>query len=106
MLDIRSIKADACPKVSVSLLIETLHKDGPVDREVIQALTYYKLFHYEVFKSFEPKVLSVLGLFYKDENPTDLYSFLLAGIGRENKKRFGEWLTCSGQLILATVLES
>ena len=93
MLDIRSIKADACPKVSVSLLIETLHKDGPVDREVIQALTYYKLFHYEVFKSFESKVLSVLGLFYKDENPTDLYSFLLAGIGRENKKRFGEWLT-------------
>lgn len=93
MLDITCIKEDTCPQASIGELIETLHKDGPVNREVIQALTYYKLFHPDVFKSFESKVLSVLGLFYKDENPTDLYSFLLAGIGRENKKRFGEWLT-------------
>ncbi|WP_462177654.1 hypothetical protein [Pseudoalteromonas gelatinilytica] len=68
MLDIKNIKADEHPQVSVGELIDTLHKDGPVDSEVIQALTYYKLFHSEVFKSFESKILSVLGLFLKIRN--------------------------------------
>ncbi|WP_318460300.1 DEAD/DEAH box helicase [Photobacterium leiognathi] len=93
MLNIVDIKSDTDPSFSISCLIERLHKEGPIDNEVIQAITYYKLFHIEVFKNYEERLLSVLGLFYKNESPSDLFSFLLSGIGQENKKRFGALLT-------------
>ncbi|KJG07917.1 helicase [Photobacterium angustum] len=93
MLNILEIKSDTEPNSSVSCLIERLHKEGPINNEVIQAITYYKLFHIEVFKNYEERLLSVLGLFYKNESPSDLFSFLLSGIGQENKKRFGALLT-------------
>ncbi|MCG9964394.1 DEAD/DEAH box helicase [Shewanella cutis] len=93
MLVIKNIISDETPESSIGKLIENLHNNGPIDNKVIQALTYYKLFHNDTFNKFEAKILSVLGLFYKDISPSNLYSFVLSGIGRENKKVFGEWLT-------------
>ncbi|MCG3723503.1 DEAD/DEAH box helicase [Vibrio cincinnatiensis] len=93
MLKIVDIKSDADPSASICNLIDKLHKEGPVDNEVLQAITYYKIFHNKHFEEFEQKILSVLGLFYKNENPSDLFSYLLSGIGQEHKKRFGAFLT-------------
>lgn len=90
---IQDVKNDIDPSKSLELLLTLLHKDGPVDNSVIECVTYYKIFHAREFSIIEKKLISVLGLFYKNKTPEDLYSFILSGIGRTHKDKFGEYLT-------------
>jgi len=62
------------PKELLSSILRHLHKDGPVDQEKLEALAYLKHFHPEVIKESEPKLMYLLGLFYKAAEPTDLIS--------------------------------
>ena len=70
-----------------------MHSEGPIDNKLIEKLTYYKEFHTEEFAVLEEKIISVLGLFYKNTNPSNLYSFILGSIGNKYKIQYGEYLT-------------
>lgn len=74
-------------------ILNALHKSGPDTSEILEKLTYYKLFHAETFSTLEERILSALGLFYKVKEPVDIYSFLLSGFGKQHKKDYGEYLT-------------
>ncbi|MEQ5400443.1 DEAD/DEAH box helicase [Providencia rettgeri] len=93
MLSVNTIKNDPEPKETIGEIIKELHKNGPVNNKVLEKLTYYKEFHTECFAEYEEKIISALGLFYKNTEPSNLYSFILGAIGREYKSRYGEYLT-------------
>ncbi len=62
------------PKELLSSILLDLHKDGPVNQEKLEALAYLKHFHPEVIKENEPRLMYLLGLFYKASEPSDLIS--------------------------------
>ncbi|MDI3359343.1 DEAD/DEAH box helicase [Lelliottia sp. V89_10] len=93
MNKILRIKNDNFSKLSIEKLIEDLHVNGPISSNVIEDLTYYKIFHSEEFLKHEEKIIIELGLFYKNKEPDDLLSFILSGIGKKNNSLFGEFLT-------------
>lgn len=93
MLSIQDVINDSNPRATLSDIIEELHKEGPVNNKTIETLTYYKEFHANCFAEYEEKIISILGLFYKNMEPSNLYSFILGGIGRAYKSKYGEFLT-------------
>lgn len=93
MLSIQEIINDEDPKNSIGQILDDLHMEGPVDNKLLEKLTYYKEFHSEKFSEYEEKTISVLGLFYKNKTPSNLYSFILSSIGNLYKAHYGEYLT-------------
>jgi hypothetical protein len=92
-MSIIDIAEDVEPINGISKLLDVLHKDGPVSSEILEKIAYYKKFHRDAFQVQEEKVITSLGLFYKLPEPSNLYSFLLSGLGRQHKHEFGEYLT-------------
>lgn len=92
-MSIIDIVEDIEPINGISELLDVLHKDGPVSSEILEKIAYYKKFHRDVFQVQEEKFITSLGLFYKLPKTSNLYSFLLSGIGRQHKHEFGEYLT-------------
>jgi len=87
-MNIIDIAEDIEPINGISELLYILHKDGPVSSEILEHIAYYKKFHSDAFQLQEEKVITSLGLFYKLPEPSNLYSFLLSGIGRQHKDEF------------------
>lgn len=92
-MSIIDIAEDIEPTDGISELLDILHKEGPVSSEILEKMAYYKKFHSDSFQALEEKIITSLGLFYKLPEPSNLYSFLLSGIGKQHKKEFGEFLT-------------
>ena len=92
-MSIIDIAQESEPVEGLSRLLDILHKEGPVSSEILEKITYYKKFHPDIFETEEEKIITSLGLFYKLPKPSNLYSFLLSGIGRQHKEDFGEYLT-------------
>ncbi len=81
------------PEEGFSKLMDDIHINGPVLPGMLESLSYYKKFHEELFLENEDKVITILGLYYKQLNSNDLYSFIMSGIGRQNNEEFGSFLT-------------
>ena len=92
-MSIIDISEDINPINGISELLDVLHKEGPVSSKILEQIAYYKKFHSDAFQTQEEKIITTLGLFYKLPEPSNLYSFLLSGIGRQHKENFGEYLT-------------
>lgn len=90
---IKNISESTNPESELEELLNQLHRQGPIDNNIIENLTYYKIFHPNQFRNIEDKIISALGLFYKNTEPQNLYSFILSQIGKYNKDHFGEYLT-------------
>lgn len=56
-------------------VMNRMHSDGPVKQEDLQILAYIKYFFPDIFKEKENKLMYLLGLFYKANEPEDLLSF-------------------------------
>lgn len=81
------------PFDDLSEILSTLHEVGPSDPAILEKLSYYKLFFPEVFARLEDKIISALGLFYKNLSPKSIYSFLMFGFGQKHNADYGEYLT-------------
>lgn len=92
-MSIKNILNNDDPFNGLSELLEVLHKEGPLKAKTLEIISYYKLFHPSVFSQFEEKIIATLGLFYKIQEPKDIYSFLISGIGEQHKKDYGAYLT-------------
>ncbi|WP_433831339.1 DEAD/DEAH box helicase [Flavobacterium anhuiense] len=92
-MTLKQIKNSENPERDLSLLLDIIHRDGPKDSTILENLSYFKEFHFSVFKTFEEKILSALGLFYKINKPENLYSFLMQGFGKEHQQEHGALLT-------------
>ncbi len=87
------IKESSDPFFDLSVLLNHLHEHGAENPKVLEDLSLYKEFHPDAFSEFEEKILSALGLFYKINEPDNLYSFLMSQFGEEHKKLYGSTLT-------------
>lgn len=90
---LNTIKNDENPAQSIEYILKELHINGPIDNSIIEQLSYYRLFHQAVFEVYEERILSAIGLFYKNKQPNNLYSFVLAQIGELYNTQYGEYLT-------------
>ena len=92
-MNIIEIKNDIDPYLSLSNLLDFLHREGPINPDILEVTSYFKQFHPEAFSELEERIISALGLFYKIKEPNNIYSFLIAGIGEQYKKIYGEYFT-------------
>lgn len=92
-MTLRQIKNSENPERDLCHLLDIIHRDGPKDSTILENLSYFKEFHFSVFETFEEKILSALGLFYKVTKPENLYSFLMQGFGKEHQEDHGALLT-------------
>lgn len=53
-------------------ILNRIHLHGPVDARDFEDLAYIKKFQPQLFKDFERKLISLMGLFYKNEEPQSL----------------------------------
>lgn len=92
-MSINDIVQSKAPVEGLNELLDILHREGPVSSDVLEKISYYKKFHSVEFEEYEERIVSSLGLFYKVSSPNNIYSFLLSGIGKQNKAKYGEYLT-------------
>jgi helicase len=92
-MNLQSIKNTNTPGKDLCQLLDVLHREGPKDPISLENLSYFKKFHPSVFEEFEEKIISALGLFYKVDEPSNLYSFLMQGFGEEHMQEHGALLT-------------
>ncbi|WP_261881667.1 hypothetical protein [Vibrio pelagius] len=92
-MNIKNIIETSDPRVGLQALLDHLHEIGPESSEILEHLSYYKVFHEDLFSEFEEKIISTLGLFYKVPEPTNFYSFVLSGVGKQHHQDYGEYLT-------------
>ncbi|MCS2608481.1 DEAD/DEAH box helicase [Halomonas dongshanensis] len=93
MNKIKKIKESVNPKDDISELVLEIHEKGPEDPSLLESLAYFKIFHPREFLFFEEQLLVTLGLFYKVDTPSSLFSFLMSGLGNTGKEKFGKKLT-------------
>lgn len=52
-------------RATISDILLDFHSEGPVDSNHLETLSYLKKFSPEFFKEFEPRIMFLMGLFYK-----------------------------------------
>lgn len=74
-------------------LLNALHRQGPVSQALLEELSLIKHFHPNTFSAAEEKVIAAMGLFYKINDPTSLYAFLLKRMGSADIGARGQQFT-------------
>jgi hypothetical protein len=87
------IKETLFPLKEISRLVHRLHAEGPISSDLLEDISLYKEFHPEQFAEAEEAVISAMGLFYKINEPEDVYSLIMATVGHFHKEMFGSALT-------------
>jgi len=62
------------PDQLLAVILSDIHKDGPVNQEMLEILAYLKRYHPDSVSPHEAKLMYLLGLFYKTTEPNDLLS--------------------------------
>lgn len=91
MNSIELIDTEAPDKFLLKLMTK-LHTEGPIEQNDLESLAYLKHFHSEAFSVEESKLMYLLGLFYKTDEPDDLisltYSIYSESIEAETGQKF------------------
>lgn len=74
MKPIEIISAES-PENILAEIIDRLHFDGPIKQEDLETLSYLKYFHPKILEQRENKLMYLMGLFYKTEEPGDMVGF-------------------------------
>lgn len=81
------------PAVLLAKVISEFHKEGPVNQESLETLSYLKKFHSDIVAPQESKLMYLLGLFYKTTEPKDLLSLAYSVFQDSIFDQFGSTLT-------------
>lgn len=81
------------PKDILQNILLKIHTEGPVKPEDLEALSYIKHFHPRIFSEEEPKLMYLLGLFYKIADPEDLLSLAYSIFSNSIEKETGHKFT-------------
>jgi len=90
---IKNIKYSEDPYSDISALLKVLHLEGPASSDILESLALYKIFHADCFTELEERIIMAIGLFYKVEKPSSLYSLLMASVGVHHQLEYGALLT-------------
>ncbi|MDO6763710.1 DEAD/DEAH box helicase [Agarivorans sp. 1_MG-2023] len=79
--------------VNVTEVIEhaigEFHRKGPINPSTLEKLSLIKKYHRDDFSRYEDKLLSVMGLFYKLEQPRTFLEAIYRDLGDSIKQRYG-----------------
>ena len=64
-------------------IINRMYKEGPISSVDLEKLAYIKLFHTEIFKLYESKILYLMGLFYKPLKPHSLVEMVYSAYAKD-----------------------
>jgi len=78
---------------TLKLAINSFHSNGPIDLSILEKLAYIKKYHPEVFAEYQSRILSVMGLFYKQEEPKSLIELAYNNMGKTIEASYGRLLT-------------
>lgn len=73
--------------------IKEFHEIGPITMATLEQLSLIKIHHPEVFNEYESKVLSVMGLFYKVDEPKSFIESVYQNFGDTIEEQFGKPFT-------------
>lgn len=73
--------------------IGEFHSDGPVDLATLEKLSLIKKYHGDVFAEYETKILSVMGLFYKLDEPRSFLEAIYKNLGDAIEDQYGRPFT-------------
>ena len=79
--------------LTLSLLLEGIHKEGPDSQRRLEALSLYKEFSALEFARIEGELIAAMGLFYKMKSISSLYEFFMSRLGNVNRTQDGAVLT-------------
>lgn len=72
--------------------LHVFHRDGPIDAAILEELAHIKQGHPDAFAAYERKLMSLMGLFYKTTEPTNMletvYALYADAIEEETGQRF------------------
>ena len=81
------IRAKNADKIIVEI-INKLYAKGPISQVDLEKLSYIKLFHPNIFKQYENKILYLMGLFYKPLTPNSLIETIYDTYANNIKKEY------------------
>ncbi|WP_018983372.1 DEAD/DEAH box helicase [Salinimonas chungwhensis] len=81
---IREILSDA---------IKEFHTKGPINLAVLEVISLIKVIHPETFSEYEEKLISVMGLFYKQVEPSSVLEAIYKDLGDAIEQKFGRTFT-------------
>lgn len=87
------VLSNSDPESLLREIISDISRDGPVDQELLEALAYLKEYFPDVFSRHESKLMYVLGLFYKVEEPESLLSLVYSIFKESIENEYGQTLT-------------
>jgi superfamily II DNA/RNA helicase len=73
--------------------LNEIHERGPVDLSILEKLSLIKKYHGDVFKEYENKLLSIMGLFYKMDGPSSFVSAIYTDLGNVIARQYGHSFT-------------
>lgn len=93
-MNISQILDEKCNIDSVlQKILGNIHLNGPIDPYQLEKLSYIKKYYPENFKNIENKLMYLLGLFYKTEEPQSVLETFYKIYQEEIQKEIGEILT-------------
>lgn len=81
------------PQELLNNILSTISKDGPINQELLETLSYLKEYFPDLFSSKEPDLMYVLGLFYKVKEPENLISLIYSIYKESIEYEYGQTLT-------------
>ena len=73
--------------------IKEFHELGPINMATLEKLSLIKIHYPEVFSEYESKLLSVMGLFYKLDEPRSFIESVYQNLGDTIQEQFGKPFT-------------
>lgn len=74
-------------------LLHNIHVDGPINPATFEALAYIKKFHPEILAKYEARLICIMGLFYKTDDPGSVVEAVYASYSQAIKDQFGSTYT-------------
>lgn len=94
------------PELILSGLFNTLHSNWPVKQEDLETLSYIKQFYPTIFSQNEKRLMYLLGLFYKIDEPEDILSFSYSIFSKSILEETGQSFTPVQASIRNKILEN
>lgn len=93
-MNINQILATKCSiDVALQEILSSIHTQGPIDPSQLEKLSYIKKYYPENFKNIENKLMYLLGLFYKTNDPQSVIEVFYKIYQDEIQSKIGEILT-------------
>lgn len=86
------IKGEGVVEIIQQAIVE-FHSAGPVSQATLEKLSLIKKYHAETLAEFEQKLLSVMGLFYKLDEPNSFVEAIYKNLGKTIEEQYGHPFT-------------